>query len=197
LLVLNRKKEWSQLPFKQLYFQNIESKYNEIIEGKNYHLNIFSKQFIRFNEDFINVEILDSFLSNCLEVINGIDEFKNVNKSLIDTIILHIRVNLIYALFIQWVSKQTNKEWIKEKSLVLELAKSALSELGINENNINNLLEILKDWDMKIDLNQIKWIIKVGRNKKDVVEMKYSEIEQIVINNLIKYFKFIPKNWII
>jgi len=168
---------------KQLYLNIIQSRYNQIIEGKNLHLDIFSKLFIRFNEDLINVEKLDVFLNNLVKVINEMPEFKDIDKSLIDTILLHIRVNLVYGLFIQWVSKQTNKEWSKKKSLVLELAKSALSELGIKEKNINNLLDILTDWDMVIDLNKIKWIIKVGVNKKDIIELEYSEIEKIVIKN--------------
>jgi hypothetical protein len=79
---------------------NIDTIRDENNDNRDY-LNIFSENFVRINEDFIDKEFLDKFLEECLEEIINIEEYKDIDRSLLDTIFLYIRVNLVYAKYLE------------------------------------------------------------------------------------------------
>jgi hypothetical protein len=168
---------------KDLWSLKQANQLEELIKQNSSRLNIFSTEFVKFNEDFIDKVCLDEFLKKSREAILNIEGYKGVEESLIDTIFLHIRVNLVYAMFVEWVSNTTNIGWNnkdKNNSLVLVLARKALLELGVEEKVVINLVEILYDWKFTLDLSLLEWVVRVGKNKEEIKRLNYEEVENIV-----------------
>jgi hypothetical protein len=121
---------------------------------------------MKINENFINKECMDKFIEESRVEILKVKGFEEIDKGILDTILLHIRVNLVYAIFVDWVSKVSNIKKVEEKyivdvnnnSLVLGLAYSSLRELGVDDEIVKNLIDSvnrLNGFSFNFDFNSL------------------------------------------
>nr|YP_010033051.1 DNA-directed RNA polymerase [Tuber calosporum]QOW39568.1 DNA-directed RNA polymerase [Tuber calosporum] len=168
--------------------KNIDSISKEIIKIYQTHLDIFSKDFELFKATGVDYTCLDSFINNCKDEIRLLEGYKYVDRGLIDSVFLYIRVVLIYALFVDWVVKLTNIKWEYgdlNKSLVTDLACYALYELGFDKDKCAKLMDILKKW-CNLEYSNPVWVVRYGVNKKDVVSLNYDDISKLKSSIAIK-----------